>query len=191
MIEDDLARAPRRLFTRRLRLETPRIEHAEAVMASINASLPDLRFVAWAQRAVDLVWAQSFTRRGERFVDEGDALIYYAFERETGAFAGNLDLHHFEFEVPRCQIGYVADSRHAGRGLMHEAAGAVVDVAFSLGFLRIEAHSDIENRRAIRFALGLGFREEGVLHAYERDEQGSLRDVVLLARLHPSLVRAV
>lgn len=189
MTPEDLQRAPPQLLTPRLRLEQPRIEHAAAVMDAINASLPELRFIAWGQQVVDRVWAEAFTQSGARFIERGDALIYYAFEREGGAFVGNLDLHHFEFATPRCEIGYVADSRQAGRGLMREAAEALIALAFRLGMQRIEAWSDVRNARAVRFALGLGFAHEGVMRAHDRDELGELSDIALLARLHPDLAR--
>ena len=185
----DLQRAPRELLTPRLVLQTPRLEHAAAVMASINASLPELIFIDWGQHAVDRIWADAFTRRGERFVADGEALIYYAFERageRRGEFVGTLDLHSFDFDAPRCEIGYVADSGHAGRGLMREAALAVVELAFSLGFMRIEALSDARNQRALRVAQALGFEREGTLRAHRRDSNGELCDEVVFARLHPS-----
>lgn len=187
----DLLRAPRRLTTPRLVLEWPSVEHAAAVMAAVNASLADLRFVDWGRRAVDRVWADAFAERGLHLVEDGEALIYYAFERagaRRGAFVGHLDLHGFDFEAPRCEIGYVADSRQAGRGLMREAALALVDLAFRLGFVRIEALTDARNERALRFAESLGFRREGLLRAHRRDAEGQPCDEVLFARLHPSLV---
>lgn len=181
MTGDDVRRAPRLLLTPRLRLETPRIDHAAAVMASINASLPDLRFIAWGRHAVDLVWAEAFNQRGARFVEEGDALVYYAIHRETGAFAGYLDLHHFDLAARRCEIGYAADSRHAGRGLMREAALALIDLAHRLGVRRLEARSDARNARALRFALGLGFREEARLVATAPDGSGEDCEMVVMA----------
>ena len=194
MQREDLSRAPPELRTPRLVLQTPRPAHAAAVMASINASLPELRFIAWGRHVVDRVWADSFTQRGARYVAEGSALIYYAFERRAGghpgAFVGNLDLHSFDFDVPRCEIGYVADSAHAGRGLMREAALALVGLAFELGFMRVEATSDARNARALRFAETLGFAREGVLRCHARDLDGELCDEVMFALLHPSLQAA-
>ncbi|HSN31744.1 MAG TPA: GNAT family protein [Ideonella sp.] len=190
MDAEHLWRAPRELTTPRLVLESPRPQHAGAVMAAINASLPDLRFVDWGRRAVDRVWADAFAERGMHLVEDGEALIYYAFERTgqaRGAFVGHLDLHGFDLEAPRCEIGYVADSRQAGRGLMREAAAALVELAFRLGFMRIEALTDTRNARALRFAAALGFEREGVLRAHRRDLDGALCDEVLFARLHPSL----
>ena len=181
MTADDVCRAPRCLLTPRLRLETPRVDHAPAVMASINASLPDLRFIAWGQHAVDLVWAEAFNQRGARFVDEGDALVYYALMQDSGAFAGYLDLHHFDFIARRCEIGYAADSAHAGRGLMREAALALIDLAFALGVRRLEARSDRRNARALRFAQQLGFRPAGRAWEYAPDGSGERCEMVVMA----------
>ena len=71
---------------------------------------------------------------------------------------------------------------------MREAALALVDLAFRLGFVRIEALTDARNERALRFAASLGFRREGLLRAHRRDAEGQPCDEVLFARLHPSLV---
>ncbi|MES1163482.1 MAG: GNAT family protein, partial [Rhizobacter sp.] len=60
-----------------------------------------------------------------------------------------------------------------------------VEFGFEIGFERIEAMSDARNERAVRFALGMGFEHEGLLRRHERDPQGELCDMVLLARLKP------
>ena len=187
MDESTLQGAPRELFTPRLRLEHPRESHAAVVMDSVNASLGELGFIAWGQVAFTAATAERFCRRNAERVAAGECLIYFAFDRGTGAFVGNLDLHSFEFDVPRCQIGYVADSRQAGRGLMHEAGSALLQLAFGLGVMRIEAWCDARNHRSIRLAERLGMKREGLMRAYERDEAGELCDQVVLSRLHDDI----
>lgn len=176
-------RAPGALETARLRLEHPRAAHAAAVRDSVNVSLPGLGFVRWAQRPFDEDDARRFCEADAQQVAAGECLIYFAFERESGRFVGNLDLHTFDFDVPRCQVGYVGDSRLAGRGLMREAALAVIDLAFRLGFERVEAWCDLRNTRSIHFAQTLGLLYEGLMRGVERDPQGRLSDQVVLARL--------
>lgn len=176
-------RAPRQLATQHLRLEVPRAAHAPLVRDSVNASLDALRFVRWAQRPFSDEDAQRFCEADAAQVARGDCLIYFAFERASGRFVGNLDLHSFDFSVPRCQIGYVGDTRLAGRGLMREGARAVLELAFGLGFERVEAWCDVRNVRSIEFAQGLGFDYEGLLRGCERDAQGQLCDQVVLAML--------
>lgn len=177
------ARAPREFDSPRLRLETPRAAHAEAVRESVNASLDALRFIRWAQQPFDAADAQRFCEADAEQVARGDCLIFFAFERSSGRFVGNIDLHTFDFSVPRCQIGYVGDARLAGRGLMREASLAVITLAFELGFERVEAWCDLRNERSIHFAQTLGLAYEGLMRGVERDAQGALCDQVLLARL--------
>jgi RimJ/RimL family protein N-acetyltransferase len=178
--------APRLLHTPRLTLEAPRAEHAEAFAAVLNASLDGWRFIGWGQVARDLAWAEEFCRRGAQFVDDGEDLIFNVFDNAGGGCVGRIDLHSFDFDAPRCEIGYVGDPRRSGQGLMREAVLAVVALGFELGLARIEAFSDVRNQRAIRFARGLGFRTEGVVRSRERDPQGALCDQVLMAQLRPT-----
>ena len=183
MNADTLKAAPKTLDTARLHLSQPRLEHAAAVMESTNASLSALRFIAWGGAAFDAERARRFCENDIELVSAGRCLIYFAFERASGEFVGNLDLHSFDFSVPRCEIGYVGDVRRAGRGLMFEAACAVLRLGFELGVLRIEAFCDARNLRSIRFAEQLGMRREGLLRAYSRDPQGGLCDDQVLALL--------
>lgn len=185
MDRQDLIAAPRSLATPRLRLEAPRVEHAPAFVDSLLRTLPALRFIGWGQQARDLAWAEQFCREGGALFDSGRCVIFNAFHRESGAYVGRIDLHSFDFEAPRCEVGYVVDEAHAGRGLMREAVLAVMALGFSLGLVRIQALSDARNARALAFAQALGLQREGLLRCHERDAQGALCDMVMFAALAP------
>jgi RimJ/RimL family protein N-acetyltransferase len=168
---------------------------ALAFVESLNLSLPGLRFIGWGQTEKTLLWAQRFVAGGWDYVQRGEDLIFYAFERqgvpeggaELGRYVGRVDLHSWHFETPRCEVGYVGDVRTQGQGLMREAVLACVDLAFSLGAMRVQALSEAGNQHAIQFAeQALGFVREGVLRHYERDAQGSLGEQVMLAAYPPS-----
>ena len=186
MDRDTLIHAPRRIGTPRLRLEAPSAQHATAVAESINASLPLLRFIHWGQQPVDLAWAERFCAGGLRMVDDGECLIFNAFEREGGAFVGRIDLHTFDFEAPRAEVGYVGDARRGGRGLMQEAVRSVIEFAFGLGFVRVHAISDVRNEHALRFAESVGMVREGTLVNYERDPWGQLCTQAMYAAYAPA-----
>ena len=175
--------AARELRTPRTLLQSPRVEHAAAVAELFNVSLPGWRFISWPKFHRDLAWAEQFCVRGGEYVEAGENLIFNVFDQEAARCIGRIDLHSFDFEAPRCEIGYVGDPRVAGSGLMREAVLAVVALAFEIGFERIEAISDVRNERAVRFALSLGFAREGVVRHRERDPEGELCDQVMLARL--------
>lgn len=185
MNERDLIAAPRELYTPRLRLESPREDHAATFVDSLLRSMPALRFVGWGLVERDLAWALDFCRRDAALVHSGGGIIFMAFERASGRYVGRIDLHTFDFEAPRCEIGYVGDEATAGRGLMREAVLAVMDMGFRIGLARIHAISDARNARALVFAERLGMQREGLLRHFERDPQGELCDVVMFSALAP------
>lgn len=192
MDRQHLIQAPSQLHTPRLELHAPRPEFGPLFVDSLNLSLPGLRHIGWAQTARTLDWGTRFMQEGQEFVRAGDCLIFHAFERATagqplGAYVGRIDLHSWDFEAPRCEVGYVGDIRTAGRGLMREAVLACVDLAFSLGAARVQALSEADNGRALHFAEhALGFRREGVLRNFERDAQGRLGEQVMFAACNPA-----
>ncbi|MBI3367785.1 MAG: GNAT family N-acetyltransferase, partial [Burkholderiales bacterium] len=183
-----LIEAPRELRSARLDLASPRIEHAAPFVESLVTSLPTLRFIGWGQVERDLEWARTFCVNGAALVESGECLIFNAFERASGRYVGRIDLHSFELDVPRGEVGYVGDARLRGQGLMREAVLAVLALGFEIGLQRIQALSDARNTGALRFAeQALGMRREGLLRAYERDAQGAVCDMVMFAAFHPGL----
>jgi len=187
---EDLIKAPRLIETRRLLLESSHVKHAPALNESLAASQSDLGFISWGQHAGDLAWATDFCARGAGYVERGEDLIFYAFRRDDGAYVGRIDLHSFDFEAPRCEIGYVGDLRLQGQGLMREAVQAVIALGFDLGLVRIHAHCDALNTRSISFIEGLGFVQEGVMRFYARNPRGELNDEVVLAVFNATLEAA-
>jgi len=182
MDSHSLLQAPREVHSARVVLQAPRPESAAVFVESLNLSLPGLAYISWAQTERALEWAEKFLQRDIEWTARGEGLVYYAFEAGSGAYVGRIDLHSWDFDAPRCEVGYVGDVRTAGRGLMREAVLACVDLAFSLGAARVQALSESGNARALHFAEhALGFTREGVLRHYERDAQGRLGDQVLFA----------
>jgi RimJ/RimL family protein N-acetyltransferase len=184
-----LKSAPQLLLTERLRLETPRAQHAEAFAAGVQASMHTLAYVVWGAKPRDLEWARRFCEGDALSVAAGEDLVFHAFARADAAWIGRIDVHTIDFDDARGEIGYVGDARHAGRGLMREAALAVIRLCFDLGFQRIEALSDVRNTRALRFAETLGMQREGTLRRHERDPQGRMCDQAIYAILNQGPTR--
>lgn len=183
-----LIAAQRELRTPRLRLAAPAPAHAQALMALVNRNLPTLGYIAWAQQPWTLARAQRFCARALSFVDAGEDLVFHvlAGHGPDAPLIGRIDLHSFDLEVPRAEIGYVADAAVQGQGLMREAVLAVLDFAFALGFARVEAISELGNHRALHFAQSLGMVREGTLHHRERGVNGELVDQALFAAWPPA-----
>jgi RimJ/RimL family protein N-acetyltransferase len=185
----DLVDAPTELSTPRVVLYGPRPEFGPVIVASINRSLPGLRFIGWGQRVRGAEFGAEFIGYDLEMWAKGECLVYYAFERDSGAYVGRIDLHSWDFATPRCEIGYVGDVLTAGRGLMREAVLACVELAFRLGAARVQALSEADNHRALHFAEhALGFTREGVLRNYERDVRGRLGEQVMFAAYRPGAV---
>ncbi|MEY4749040.1 MAG: hypothetical protein RIQ60_1254 [Pseudomonadota bacterium] len=196
-----LRRAPARFTTERLQLEQICIEHAPMLREAVLASQADLFYIDWAQGLWDMERARNFCRKSASGVALGGYLSYLAFERLPGVratsltggligarllrgrYVGLLDLHSFDWRVPSCQIGYVGDSAQRGRGLMREAALALMHAAHGWGVHRIEAWCDARNLRSQRFAAMLGLSFEGRLRQVDVDVSGQRCDQMVYARL--------
>jgi RimJ/RimL family protein N-acetyltransferase len=153
-------RAP--LRTARLLLEPIGPEHAEAMWTATETSLEELsRWMLWA---VDTTreGTETFAAEAEREWKEG-AGFHFAILRD-GDLAGALGLE-VRAPINRIgEIGYWIRSDLAGRGLVTEAAEAVVAFGFEvLGLYRLELRAGVGNGASQRVAEKLGFRREGTL----------------------------
>jgi RimJ/RimL family protein N-acetyltransferase len=87
--------------------------------------------------------------------------------RETGEMVGRVGL---DIKVPERRIGelwFILDRTMWGRGLMPEAARALVEFGFRARDLhRVFLECDPRNRGAIRLAEKLGMKREGDLRAH-------------------------
>ena len=96
---------------------------------------------------------------------QNDTILQLAMERMTdGAFLGSCLLFNFNPRGPRAEIGYSLGRTHWGKGYMHEALVALVELAFgALGLNRLEADIDPRNTASARSLERLGFEREGRL----------------------------
>jgi RimJ/RimL family protein N-acetyltransferase len=84
--------------------------------------------------------------------------------RENGVLAGMIGLHGLPGGQP--ELGYWMARPARGRGLLAEAAAAVIDWGFAhdgAHAARIEWRAVVGNRASARAAQALGFRYEGTL----------------------------
>lgn len=153
---------PRVLETRRLRLEAVEPRHADEWWPEVQASHAELsRWLAWAiNPTLDELreWAT------QKPVDwEAGRMWVFALVHD-GRAIGNIGIGEFEPILRRAEIGYWISTRYAGRGLMTEAASAVVSFAFDhLRVHRLELHAGPHNIGSCRVAEKMGFRYEGLL----------------------------
>lgn len=84
-----------------------------------------------------------------------------------------------------CHMGYGVAAAWQGKGLMHEALYAVLDLAFGpLELHRVMANYLPHNRRSARLLVRLGFEREGYARSYLCID-GRWQDHVLTALVNP------
>jgi ribosomal-protein-serine acetyltransferase len=150
------------LRTDRLELRPSEPAFFDEFWASTERSLEELApWMPWALTR-DPNATRAFLARARDSWRAGTDRAFTVFI--DGEACGHCALDHFDPLVRSCEIGYWLRSDLCGRGLMTEAAGAVVDYGFDeLGVHRIELHAGIGNHASNRIAAKLGFRYEGVL----------------------------
>lgn len=175
--------APVLIQTQRLDLRAARLEHAPAVYEAIRESQDDLRpWISWATTPPTLKRFEGASLRAQEMFETHEAFVWRVFLKGTEAFVGEIDLHTWHREVPKCEIGYWANSRYTRQGYIGEAVQAVLKTAFeTLEVKRVEALCDARNERSIRLAQRVGMVKEGVLRNYELDPAGELCDQVILS----------
>ena len=151
--------------TQRLRLRAPRPGDAPALLAILEDpevtryhNVPTLATLADAEALLEQLAARQAARETIRWAIElagHDGMI------------GTVGLLRFSVEHRRAEVGYELGRRWWGRGLMPEAAAAVVRYGFAgLGLHRIEAGVLPANAASVRVLQKLGFLEEGTLRDY-------------------------
>ncbi len=107
-----------------------------------------------------------------------------AWDAETGAIIGVVTLSEIvRRALCSAYLGFYGMRAFAGRGLMTEAVGGVVRIAFEeLGLHRVEANVQPDNARSLALIGRLGFQREGFSPRYLRIG-GVWRDHVRFALL--------
>jgi len=170
---------PAVIETEHLRLLESDPAFAPQLAAAMQASTADLAFASDWREAADPAVAERALMKSLELADVD--VVRHAFLRETGEYVSRLDLHGWDTDTPRCEIGYIANSLMTGRGLVTEGCLAMMAAARRMGVVRVQAMCDPRNRAGIRMAERLGMQREGVLRSYERDDAGVLTDLVVLS----------
>jgi RimJ/RimL family protein N-acetyltransferase len=175
------------LRTGRLVLRPSRVEDAPLLFE--HCSDPRVsRYMSWAPHR-ELGETKTFLESCLRERQAGAGDTWCIFEGE--AFCGFIGLHGLVRQLlavryDRAELGYWLAFAHHGRGLMTEAAGAVLGCAFArLGLHKVTVRAFSPNTSSLRVIERLGFTQVGVLR---RDvwRDGVWHDQVLFEMLADS-----
>ena len=178
---------PDTIQTTRLLLRAPREADGPAMHRAVAASLPELRrWMVWAQQPLDEArYTSNMAAAAEAFAERTE-LRYLIWDADGRELLGSTGFHALNWQVPRGEIGYWIDSKHAGQGYASEAAQALTDFGFGvLGFRRIEIRCDALNEASAHIArkLGYGLDARLVNNAVAADDAGEVRDTLVFSQV--------
>lgn len=105
-----------------------------------------------------------FIERSTEELRDRSALTLCIRDKQSGQLAGKCMLFSFSTSSRRAEIGFGLGRDYWGKGVLNEAAEALIAYAFKvLGLRRIEAEIDPENQASASALLKLGFTQEGLL----------------------------
>ena len=138
-----------------------------------------LPYATWTSPADADAW---FERRAG-IQATGMALQLVVADKASDRAIGTALLFRLEEGSARAELGYVLGRAHWGRGLMHEALGALLDRAFgAMALRRLEAEVDVRNAASARVLQRLGFTREGLLRQ-RWVSKGEAKDVEIFGLL--------
>jgi RimJ/RimL family protein N-acetyltransferase len=182
---------PTEIVTPRLRLRRPDPADAGALVAAVNASLPQLReWMVWAQAPMTLEASrENLTGAAERF-DSRENLRYHVWNADGTELVGSSGYHSLDWRVPKGEIGYWIATAHAGQGYAREVVQALTDLALTdraaggLGLRRLEIRCDPANERSARIPPALGYTLDARLVNDAVSADGSApRDTLIFSRV--------
>lgn len=107
----------------------------------------------------------------------------WAIEYE-GKLVGSISVVQIDNRCFSCHLGWQLDIPYWNKGIMTEAAKAVVDYLFSkVGFDRISSGCDTRNIGSYRVMEKIGMQREGTLRRFYYQKDGSIGDKYLYAVL--------
>ena len=91
---------------------------------------------------------------------------------------GGISVVDWQTDAEAPELGWCIGSKWWGRGLMPEAASAVMKYLFeNVGVLRVTARCDAENPKSARVMEKIGMTYEGTLRAHGRNNRGIVDEV--------------
>jgi ribosomal-protein-alanine N-acetyltransferase len=110
-------------------------------------------------RATSIEDAKMFINKIEEFVQNKQSYFWAIQLKEEQTLAGTVTLWNLDPENNKGELGYELLSNYQGKGIMNEAAAAVLKFAFTeLGLTRIEASPVPANKKSTGLLDRLGFK---------------------------------
>ncbi|WP_119153822.1 GNAT family N-acetyltransferase [Caldimonas tepidiphila] len=180
-------RMPDILETPRCLLRKPQPGDAVAAFAGYAGDPRVTRYLGWRPHASVADTRRQISYDLFRWL-KGSGWTWMVLRRDTEELAGLVELVPLSGQPHRARMGYLLGAAHWGRGLMSEAAGAVLREAMAQpDVFRVDAVCDVDNGASARVLEKIGMQYEGVLRRYivHPNVSDEPRDVRLYAAARP------
>jgi RimJ/RimL family protein N-acetyltransferase len=175
-------KAPESFETERLRLRKPHLQDAQPLFDTYTQDPEVTRYLAWKPHA-SIDQTLEFLERCQRVWTTGESCPYVIERRKSGELLGMIELR---LEGHSAGLGYVLAKAHWGKGIMTEAAQALVDWSLAQpDIFRVFAFCDTENVGSARVMEKVGMQREGRMRRYfvHPNLGGEPRDVFMYAKI--------
>ena len=161
---------PDRSDGQRIRLETHRIENAEAMFESICGDRERLsKFLPWPDFIQAVEDEAAYIRKCQDAFENHSSASYSIFHSASNAFVGVVEAFLLDWVNESCEIGYWLLGTFEGKGYMREAVELLLSELKTLGFNRTVIMCEPGNARSCSIPQRLGFELEGTLRDYKKD----------------------
>ncbi|UNB45927.1 GNAT family N-acetyltransferase [Staphylococcus coagulans] len=145
----------------------PHIAYAEEILEVIQQNRGHLRrYLNWVDEVTTVEVERKFLEVMLTQVAKGEALLYLIFDENQ--FIGMVDLHAFDKEKRKAEVGYWLAEAKIKRGIVTRVVKKLCDIAFEdLTLNKLELRANVENKGSNRIAEKVGFRWVGV----KRDDE--------------------
>ncbi|RAJ85442.1 ribosomal-protein-serine acetyltransferase [Chitinophaga dinghuensis] len=157
-------------------------EDAPHVYQQLEVSRKQLRrFLPWVDYNTKEEHSLRFIELMKRKTEEQEALALGIWSNHT--FCGVIDLHNWDHQLQKAEIGYWVGAAFQGKGIATAASKALISYAFQrLHIHKIEIRFVLQNEQSGRIPIKLGFCREGVLRANAK-LHGQFVDMVVMGVL--------
>ena len=163
------------LHTPRLTLRRFTVADAQAMYNNWASDSRVTRFLMWQPHESAEATAQLLALWCEEYQKE----TYYNWViTMDGVPIGNISVVELSERSERAELGYSLGRAYWGRGIMTEAASAVIDFLFTaVGVNRVSISHAVENPASGRVAQKCGLRFEGTKREFFKAASGAFLDI--------------
>ncbi|WP_143309342.1 GNAT family N-acetyltransferase [Chitinophaga vietnamensis] len=157
-------------------------QDAPLVFKQLDESRKHLRkFLPWVDYNTNEEHSLRFIQLMKRKTEEQEAVAFGIWSNRQ--FCGVIDLHEWDHQLQKAEIGYWIGESFQGQGIATAACKALINFAFKkLRLNKVEIRFVLQNERSGQIPIKLGFSKEGILR-HSAKLHGQYVDMVVMGVL--------